>query len=72
MGNMMLAAQSLGLGSCWIHRAKQVFDSDEGKKILAELGIEGDYEGIGNCILGYPAAEPKPAAERCDGRVIKA
>lgn len=72
MGNMMLAAQSLGLGSCWIHRAKQVFDSEEGKQILAELGIEGDYEGIGNCIIGYPAGDPKPAAPRNDGRVVKA
>lgn len=54
MGNMMLAAHTLGLGSCWIHRAKQEFDSPEGKKILAQLGITGDYEGIGHCILGYP------------------
>lgn len=72
MGNMMLAAQSLGVGSCWIHRAKQVFDSEEGKQILADLGIEGDYEGIGNCIIGYPADEPKPAAPRREGRVFKA
>ena len=54
MGNMMLAAHTLGLGSCWIHRAKQEFDSPEGKEILAQLGITGDYEGIGHCILGYP------------------
>ena len=53
-GNMMLAAHTLGLGSCWIHRAKQEFDSPEGKEILAQLGITGDYEGIGHCILGYP------------------
>ena len=54
MGNMMLAAHTLGLGSCWIHRAKQEFDSPEGKEILAQMGITGDYEGIGHCILGYP------------------
>lgn len=63
MENMMLAAHDLGLGACWIHRAKEVFASDEGKAILKDLGIEGDYEGIGNCILGYPKAElpaPKP------------
>ena len=54
MGNMMLAAHTLGLGSCWIHRAKQEFDSLEGKEILAQMGITGDYEGIGHCILGYP------------------
>lgn len=62
MGNLMLAASDLGLGSCWIHRAKEEFDSAEGKEILKSLGIEGDYEGIGHCILGYaaePVGEPK-------------
>ena len=66
MGNLMLAAHALGVGSCWINRARQVFDSDEGKAILAQLGIEGDYEGVGNCILGYadgPAPEAKPRKE---------
>lgn len=53
IGNMMLAAHDKGVGSCWIHMAKQVFDTDEGKAILKELGIEGNYEGIGNCVLGY-------------------
>ena len=52
MENLMLAAHSLGLGSCWIHRAKEVFDSAEGKELLSSLGIKGDYEGIGNCIIG--------------------
>ena len=51
--NMMLAAHSLGLGACWIHRAKQMYESEEGKAFLKELGIEGDYEGIGNLALGY-------------------
>ncbi len=61
LGNMLLAAHSLGLGACWIHRAKQEFESDEGKKILADLGIKGDYEGIGHCILGYMDGElPEP------------
>ena len=62
MGNLMLAAEDLGLASCWIHRAKEEFESAEGKEILKSLGIEGDYEGIGHCILGYaaaPAGEPK-------------
>ena len=71
MGNLMLAAHALGLGSCWIHRAREEFDSPEGKAILAELGIEGDYEGIGHCILGYPAETPE-AKPRNDGRVIYA
>lgn len=53
MGNLMLAAHALGIGSCWIHRAKEEFDSPEGKKILENLGIDGDYEGIAHCILGY-------------------
>ena len=53
MENMMLAATALGLGSCWIHRAKEVFETDEGKAFLKELGILGEYEGVGNCILGY-------------------
>ena len=70
MGNMLLAAHALGIGGCWIHRAKQVFDSPEGKEILQSLGIEGDYEGIGDCVLGYPAQEPKPAAERKPNRVF--
>jgi nitroreductase len=53
MGALMYAAWDKGLGSCWIHRAKEVFDSEEGKAILKELGIEGNYEGIGNCVIGY-------------------
>ncbi len=57
MGNMLLAAHSLGLGGCWIHRAKEMFECEEGKAILAELGIEGDLVGIGNCIIGYPDGE---------------
>ncbi len=53
MGNLMLAAHALGVDSCWIHRAKEEFASEEGKAILKKLGIEGDYEGIGHCIIGY-------------------
>lgn len=57
MGNLMLAAHSLGIGSCWIHRAKEEFQLLEGKEILKSLGIEGDYEGIGHCVLGYAEGE---------------
>lgn len=71
MGNLMLAAHALGLGSCWIHRAREEFDTPEGKAILAELGVEGDYEGIGHCILGYPAELPEPKPRR-EGRVFLA
>ena len=64
MGNLMLAAHALGIGSCWIHRAKEEFDRPEGKELLKSLGITGDYEGIVHCVLGYveghyPAAAPR-------------
>jgi hypothetical protein len=70
MGNMMLAAHALGLGSCWINRAKEEFDSDEGKAILKELGIEGDWEGIGHCVVGYIDGDAPEAKPRKDGRVF--
>ena len=65
MGNLMNAAHALGLGSSWIHRAKETFELPEGKALLNKLGITGDYEGIGNCIVGYPAEkkEAKPRKE---------
>jgi nitroreductase len=69
MGNLMNAAESLGLGSVWIHRAKEEFESDFGKKILADLGIEGNYEGIGHCALGYAAAPANAPAPRKDNYV---
>ena len=71
MGNLMNAAHSLGIASCWIHRAKEEFDSEEGKAILKGLGIEGNYEGIGHCILGYAAVESKAAAPRKDHYVYR-
>lgn len=65
MGNLMNAAASLGLGSVWIHRARQEFESEFGKAILEKLGIQGNYEGIGHVALGYPAAElPKALARK--------
>ena len=71
LGNLMLAAASLGLGSCWINRAREEFDSDEGKALLRRWGIEGDWVGVGHCILGYPAADPKPAAPRKTDFVVR-
>ena len=67
MGNMMNAAADLGVASCWIHRAKEELESEEGKAILKDLGIEGNYEGIGHLILGY-AAKPEnaPAPRKAD------
>lgn len=70
MGNLMLAAHALGVSSCWIHRAKEEFDSEEGKAILRDLGIEGDWEGIGHCILGYAAAEPAAPKARKENYVV--
>lgn len=64
MGNLMNAAHSLGLGSCWIHRAKEIFDSEEGKALLKEWGIEGNYEGIGHVALGYANGETREAMPR--------
>lgn len=65
MENMLLSAHALGLGACWIHRAKETFETDEGKALLKKLGIEGEYEGVGNCIVGYPDGETveKPRKE---------
>ena len=69
IGNMMLAAYSMGIGCCWIHRAKEEFESEEGKAILKSLGIEGEYEGIGHLILGYPEGDASAVKERKEGRV---
>ena len=66
----MLAAHSLGIGSCWIHRAKEEFESDEGKAILNSLGITGDYEGIGHCVIGYPDGPIPQVAPRKDNHVF--
>ena len=70
MGNMMLAAHALGLGSCWINRAREAFDTEEGKALLKELGLEGEYEGIGHCVVGYPIGEAPAAKPRLEGRVV--
>ncbi len=72
IGNMMLEAHALGLGSCWIHRAKEEFASAEGREILRSLGIDGEYEGIGHVILGYPDGPLAAAPERKAGRVCRA
>ncbi len=70
MGNMMLAAHSLNLGSIWIHRAKEEFELSEYQELLKEIGIEGEWEGIGHCAVGYIDGEfPKPA-KRKDNRVF--
>ncbi|MDO4788257.1 MAG: nitroreductase [Johnsonella sp.] len=70
IGNMMLAAHSLGLGSIWIHRAKEEFEMDEWKEFLSNLGADGEWEGIGYCAVGYISGEIPQAAKRKDERVF--
>lgn len=70
LGNLMNAAHAVGLGSCWIHRAKQTFETDEGKALLRAWGLPENLVGIGNCILGY-AEEVPEARPRKEGRIVK-
>ncbi len=70
MGNLMLAAHSLGLGSIWIHRAKEEFEMPEYRKMLSDLGIEGNWEGIGHCAVGFIDGEPPKPATRQENRVF--
>jgi len=70
LGNLMQAAYDLGLGSCWIHRARQMFESEEGKALLRKWGLREDLIGVGNCILGYPDEVPV-AKPRREGRIVK-
>ena len=70
MGNMMLAAHALGLGSIWIHRAKEEFELPEFQQLLKDLGVEGEWEGIGHCAIGYVDGEIPAAAERKADRVF--
>lgn len=69
IGNMMLAAHSLGLGSIWVHRAKEEFETEEWKKFLVDIGVKGEWEGIGHCAVGYIDGDMPKAAKRKDGRV---
>ena len=71
MGNLMNAAHALGVDSCWIHRAKEEFESEEGKALLKKWGIQGDLEGIGHCILGYADTPKNDPAPRKEGYVVK-
>ena len=71
IGNMMLAASTLGVGSCWIHRAQQEFDSPEGKALLAKWGIPERFRGVGHCILGYPASDLPAARPRKEDFIVR-
>ena len=70
MGNLMQAAYDIGLGSCWIHRARQMFECEEGKALLRKWGLREDLIGVANCVLGYPDEVPAPKPRR-EGRIIK-
>ena len=70
MGNLLNAAHAIGLGSCWINRAREYYDTAEGKELLKKWGVPETYRGVGNCILGYAEEEPAPK-DRLDGRIIK-
>lgn len=70
MGNMLNAAHALGLGSCWVNRARETFDLPEGRELLRKWGVEGDWEGVGYCILGYPDGEAPQPAPRKEGYVL--
>ena len=72
MGNLMLAAHALGLGSIWIHRAKEEFEMPKYQQLLKDLGIPGEWEGIGHCAVGYMEGEMPKAAKRKEGRVYYA
>ena len=70
MGNLMLAAHALGLGSIWIHRAKEEFELPEYQQLLRDLGIEGEWEGIAHCAVGYVNGDIPAPAPRKEGRVF--
>lgn len=71
MGNMLNAAHFIGIGGCWIHRAKQMFETEEGKQLMRQWGVPENHIGIANCILGYEDNPPKPQAERKEGYIIR-
>lgn len=70
MGNLLNAAHCLGIGSCWIHRAKEVFQTETGKALMKTWGLDEHYYGVGNCILGY-AAEAPATRPRKENYIIK-
>jgi nitroreductase len=70
MGNLLNAAHAIGLGGCWIHRAKEMFETEEGKALLKQWGVQGEVEGIGNAILGHIAGEVPEPKPRREGRLF--
>ena len=70
MGNLLLAAHALGLGACWIHRAREVFDTPKWRNWLRSIGVDDSYEGIGNCVIDYPEGDVPGIKATLDGRVF--
>lgn len=70
MGNLLNAAYAVGVDSCWIHRAKEVFETEEGRKLMTKWGLSENYTGIGNCILGYRDCEYPCAKPRKENYII--
>ena len=71
LGDLMLAAHSVGVSSCWIHRAREEFASEQGKALLKKWGVTGDWLGVGHCILGYADGAEGKAAPRKDGNIVR-
>ena len=71
MGNLMNAAYGIGLGSCWINRAREVFETEEGRALLRSWGVDDKYAGVGNCILGYPDCPHPEAKPRKENYVVR-
>ena len=71
LGNMLNAAHAIGVGSCWIHRAREEFDSPEGRALLEKWGLPAGLEGIGHCILGYRKEDLPPASARKEGYIVR-
>ena len=70
MGNLMNAAHSLGVGSCWVNRAREEFNSAEGKALLRAWGVDERYIGVGHCLLGYADGPEKPASPRKSDYIV--
>lgn len=70
MGNLLNAAHSIGLGGCWIHRAKETFETEKGKILMKQWGLDEKYVGVGNCILGYRIGDMPVTRPRKEGYVI--
>ena len=71
MGNLMNAAWSLGVGSCWINRATELFDRPEGKELLRKWRLPETLRGVGHCILGYAEGEVPAPKPRKDGYIVR-